>query len=276
MMNIQSIDWKELLKGRYEAECMPKDFSQDRMASYFAYNVMNPLGLLYRPVVDEHLLAQGGDKPSWPDGKRFAVCLTHDVDRVSLYSSKQSFRWLRSQSPSRNSEFLRVVMRFGAKLFRAVRNRLRRDPLHRYEDWLKVESDVGAISTFFFWPGWSNVSRHHVTDCSYELHDRVVFDDQDCSVAEIIQEIHRRGWEIGLHPSWNSFDDVNELLRQKEALEKVLGQEIVSVRQHFLNYDIRITPRVHSEANLKYNSTLGLTTTWVFALALVIHGSYMT
>ena len=54
--------------------------------------MLNPLGLLYRPVVDEDYLARGGAKPDWPDGKPFAVCLTHDVDLVSLHSLRQSSR----------------------------------------------------------------------------------------------------------------------------------------------------------------------------------------
>jgi peptidoglycan/xylan/chitin deacetylase (PgdA/CDA1 family) len=50
---------------------------------------------------------------------------------------------------------------------------------------------------------------------------------------------------------------VDELKRQKDALEKALGHEIVSVRQHYLHYDIRITPAVHATAGFKYDSTLG-------------------
>jgi peptidoglycan/xylan/chitin deacetylase (PgdA/CDA1 family) len=73
----------------------------------------------------------------------------------------------------------------------------------------------------------------------------------------MIREIDRQGWEIGLHSSWYSFDDADELKRQKEALEKAVGHEIVSIRQHCLHYDIRITPRVHAEANFKYDSTIG-------------------
>jgi len=85
----------------------------------------------------------------------------------------------------------------------------------------------------------------------------VVFDNHKCTVAETIQGIDRRGWEIGLHPSWYAFDDVDELKRQKEAIGKALGHEIVSIRQHYLHYDIRITPAVHSAAGFKYDSTLG-------------------
>ncbi|MCK5062250.1 hypothetical protein KAR28_06930, partial [Candidatus Parcubacteria bacterium] len=86
------INPQKLLQGRNEAERLPKDFSHERIVPDFAFNVLNPLGLLYRPVVDEQYLKDGGQKPTWPDGKQFAVCLTHDVDAVSLYSLRQSLR----------------------------------------------------------------------------------------------------------------------------------------------------------------------------------------
>ena len=110
---------------------------------------------------------------------------------------------------------------------------------------------------FFFWPGLGAVTKRHHTDYAYELYDAVVFDNQRCTVAEMIREIDRRGWEIGLHPSWYSFDNADELKGQKEALEKALCHEIVSIRQHYLHYDIRLIPAVHAKAGFKYDSTLG-------------------
>jgi len=73
----------------------------------------------------------------------------------------------------------------------------------------------------------------------------------------MIREINSRGWEIGIHPSWYSYNDLDEMKRQKAALEEALGHDIVSIRQHFLHYDIRVTPRIHAEAGFKYDSTLG-------------------
>jgi len=73
----------------------------------------------------------------------------------------------------------------------------------------------------------------------------------------MIREIDRRGWEVGLHPSWYTFDNIDEMKRQKATLESVLGHDIVSVRQHYLHYDIRVTPRVQAEAGFLYDSTLG-------------------
>ena len=254
-----TINYQKLLQGRYEAERLPNDFSPERIVPDFAFNALNPPGLLYRPVVDEHFLNNGGKKPVWPDGKPFAVCLTHDVDMVSRYCLKQSLRLRRAQLSMVGSalEGIKPILKAGLDLARAAKKSLKKDPIHCYERWLEMEEKSGARSTFFFWPGLSAVTKRHHTDCVYELTDPGVFDNQRCTVAEMIREIDRRGWEIGLHPSWYSFDDADELKRQKEALEKALGHEIVSIRQHYLHYDIRITPRVQAEAGFKYDSTLG-------------------
>ena len=251
-----AINYKKLLQGRYEAERLPKDFSPDRILPDFAFNALNPRGLLYRPVVDEEYLQNGGQKPTWPDGKQFAVCLTHDVDAVSSYSLRQSLRAIQKQLLHGDSamEKVKAFLRAGINLAQAGRQK---DPLHFYERWLGVEKEFGSHSTFFFWPGWSNVTKHHHTDCTYELFDSVVFDNQRCNVAEMIREIDRQGWEIGLHPSWYSFDDADELKRQKEFLERALGNEVISIRQHHLHYDIRVTPAAQDEAGFIYDSTLG-------------------
>ncbi len=132
-----------------------------------------------------------------------------------------------------------------------------KDPQNCFEAWLDAESAIGAKSTFFFWPGLSAVRKRHYSDCPYNLSDRVIFEGQKCTIAEVIREIDGRGWEIGLHSSWFSYDDADEIKRQKEALERTLQKEVLSVRQHYLHYDIRVTPRVHSEAGFAYDSSLG-------------------
>jgi len=264
-INQTGIDYQKLHRGYNEAERLPKDFSPERIVPDFAFNVLNPLGLLYRPIVDEAYLAGGGAKPVWPEGKPFAVCLTHDVDLVTLYSYRQAWR-VRSQALRQSlsvnhasdlKQAAKAVLAFGLDCAVTSIHNSTTDPLHCYERWLEVETAVGARSTFFFWPGWSSVGKHHASDCTYELTDLVAFNGHKCTVAEMIREIDRRGWEIGLHPSWYSFDDAEEMKRQKAALETALGHDVVSVRQHFLHYDIRVTPRVQAAAGLRYDSTLG-------------------
>lgn len=253
------LNYRILLQGGYEAERLPKDFSPERVVPDFAFNVLNPLGLLYHPVVDEDYLARGGDKPVWPRGKHFAVCLTHDVDLVSAHSFRQKAR-MRAVYTLNSPSFMRKARNlagFGWDVALEIKHGRQHDPLHCYERWLAAEAAAGVRSTFFFWPGWKAVGKHHPSDCLYDMEDRIVFDGQRCTVAEMIREIDRRGWEIGLHASWYSFDDVDEMNRQKASLEKTLCRDVVSVRQHYLHYDIRVTPRVQAEAGLKYDATLG-------------------
>ncbi len=148
----------------------------------FAFNILNPLGLLCRPVVDEEYLQNGGQKPSWLDGKPFAVCLTHDVDAVSLYSFRQSLRSRSSQLLNADSALQKVrsLVGVGMDLASAGIHIQKKDPLHCYERWIEAEKEYGAKSTFFFWPGISVVTKHHHTDCTYELYDPVAFDNQKC------------------------------------------------------------------------------------------------
>ncbi len=253
------VDTRKLLQGRYEAERLPNDFSPERAVPDFAYNILNSLGLLYRPVVDEQMLANGQCSPEWPAGRPFAVCLSHDVDAVSSSSVMQFMRkcshsasHFRKRGDIKATKALAINL---IKIAKATKSLLAEDPLHCYDKWLDAEMGVRAKSTFFFLP--DRVSKVHWTDGGYRYSDALVFDGQKCTVAEMMREIDRRGWEIGLHASWYAFNDVDELHRQKEQIESVLGHSIESVRQHYLHYDIRVTPRVHAQAGFRYDSTLG-------------------
>ena len=207
------VDFKKLIQGRYEAERLSKGFPPGRSGADFGFNVLNPPGLLYHPVIDEKALTDGHPKPRWPGDKPFAVCLTHDVDNVSAYSAVQAWRRTR----------------------------------YAWKELLKSPHSAERLT------------KRHEVDCNYAFSDSVAFDGKRCSASEMMQEIDKKGWEIGLHASWYAYNDTDELRRQKGQIEHLLGHEIVSVRQHYLHYDIRITPKVHSEAGFKYDSTLGFT-----------------
>jgi peptidoglycan/xylan/chitin deacetylase (PgdA/CDA1 family) len=129
------------------------------------------------------------------------------------------------------------------------------DPYHRWEDWLELESEIGARSTFFVLP--EETKKEHVTDSVYRYDDTVSFEGEHTPLLEVLKEVSDRGWEVGLHGSWYSYDDVEEMRFQKEQIQDVVGDDVVSVRQHWLHHDIRKTPCVQQEAGLKYDSTLG-------------------
>ena len=250
---------QRLLQGYYDAESWPEDASRESEVPEADRHMLHQLGLLHSPVLDVDYRAQNGQGPVWPDDKKFAVCLTHDVDHVSSRSPRQrfrqTFRTFRLQSQTSKIKAARIFLRNGAWSLKAATSP-GVDPFHCVERWLEFESSVGARSTFFLLP--EQVSTPHQTDGEYAYSDVVRFDGQRCTVAEMMREIHRRGWEVGLHAAWYAFDDVSELRRQKEQVEQVVGEDIVSVRQHFLHHDIRVTPRCHADAGFLYDSSIGL------------------
>lgn len=128
---------------------------------------------------------------------------------------------------------------------------------HPFDRWLDIEESFGVRSTFFFPP--SRTNQPHVTDPVYRYGDEFRFEGERYTVREFINDLDARGWEVGLHPTWNSYDDVDELQHQKNQLESAVGNQVASVRQHYLHYDIRRTPKVHDQVGFKYDSTLGFT-----------------
>jgi peptidoglycan/xylan/chitin deacetylase (PgdA/CDA1 family) len=240
-----------LLTGQSEINNYPKDFNSERIVPDFAFNILNKNSILYKPILDVEQLVQ------WPNKKKFAVCLTHDVDNVTKYSIKQSYRG-RLQDIRQTKTLTSIGRNLGGFTFDFLKKlNNKKDPLHNFEKWLNIESKFNAKSTFFFWPGFNNISKHHISDCTYNLNDIVIFDKQKCTVSEMIVDIDKRGWEIGLHPSWYSYNNLDEMKRQKNSLELILKKEVVSVRQHQLHHDLRITPEIHTKAGFLYDSTLG-------------------
>ena len=255
---MNDINFERLRKGEYEIEYFPPDFNKLYPPPDYQFNILHHHGLLDHPMMDGDLLNREGKKPVWPDGKHFAVCLTHDVDRVSAYCRRQALRRLfRSLMRSNDVQLFPYLRRILGAL-KICRNALLhqgKDPLHNFEDWLTIEDSFNARSTFFFFP--EKVKRPHLTDCIYSFSDRIIFENQQCTVAELIKEIDMRGWEIGLHASWYAFNDSEALKFEKEQIEKTVGHEIVSIRQHILHYDIGTTPRSHANAGFLYDTTLG-------------------
>jgi peptidoglycan/xylan/chitin deacetylase (PgdA/CDA1 family) len=230
----------------------------------------NPLfwsGRYLEPVINQWLqeqigqLPQAGNtllEPLWPQDKKFAVCLTHDVDHVTLFSLRAFARAVKRSFvmfPKHSTEIMNNI-RWSLKFTDCSLHNLYPQKINYFEPWLALEDRYGFRSTFFFFP--DRASRYHLIDsANYSHQDRLQFEGQQITVSELMQEIARRGWEVGLHGSYYSFDDAEEFKRQKEQVEHSLGKEIVSVRQHGLHFDITKTPNAQSAAGFKYDSTMG-------------------
>lgn len=253
------VDNRGLLSGRYEADLLESGRIDVYSASLSRFNIRSGSDSFCTPCVDRARIKQGLSKPVWPNGAPFAVCLTHDVDQVSRYDLRGSWRRvanrLRFFSRERHRRFRRSVLAAVYQAAQSIGHVGGGDLLHCYEKWLHLEEEVGAKSTFLFLPERPGI--RHFTDGSYRFDDKIRFDGQACSVGEMMREMARRGWEVGLHATWNSWGTVDEMKCQKGQVAQEVGRDVVSVRQHCLHFDIRTTPHVQNEAGLLYDSTLG-------------------
>jgi len=183
---------------------------------------------------------------NWPRGRKFTVCLTHDVDEI-----RKTYQYM-----TRSVRFLKCGNIRGLKneilsLFEKLRGR---EPYWTFEEIMDLERRLGVRSTFFF---LNESAKVKIFDRGTWRHYGRRYDITDKKVAEIIRTLHSEGWEIGLHGSFYSYKNIKLLKKEKEMLEKVLGAEVKGIRQHNLNLEIPQTWQIHEKLGFEYDSTLG-------------------
>ncbi|MGA2889977.1 MAG: polysaccharide deacetylase family protein [Terracidiphilus sp.] len=223
-----------------------------------------------RPRVDEFVfkrLRERGLKldevaPRWPDGHRFALCITHDMDHVSRNNWQELWRRAVRQRTALPRPLGQGDWISSVDVLRGTATSLLRhyalpvpDRLAGIAEWMKIEDGSGFRSTFYFFAG--GVGDWHPWDMNYRFSDKVPFSGRAVQLREIMRELTCSGWEIGLHPSYHAAASLEWLREQKRLCEEASGQQVVSVRQHYLQYHPRLTPALQSEAGLLTDSTQG-------------------
>jgi hypothetical protein len=217
-------------------------------------------GNLYRPWLDEAMQAAAGggtDKSRWPGGKKWALCLTHDVDVVSQRETGLSpWRAVRTELGGPR-DWNRLATRTLRAAARTLRSPWRRggDPVWCFERWLETEAAHGFKSSWLFFP--SRITRRHRDDCYYKFGDVLEFEGRRMTVRDLMRHLATNGYDVGLHGSCRTFDDSAMLLQQRQEIEEACGQPVVSTRQHYLRYSAAISPRVHAAAGVAVDSTQG-------------------
>lgn len=66
-----------------------------------------------------------------------------------------------------------------------------------------------------------------------------------------------RDYQIGIHPSYNSFDDYIMITEERNKLQDAIGGKIRTSRQHFLRFSFEETITALSDSGIYEDSTLG-------------------
>lgn len=68
---------------------------------------------------------------------------------------------------------------------------------------------------------------------------------------------HFYKYPVGIHPSWQSGDDNSLLKEEKQALEKITGNKIVSSRQHYIRFTLPQTFRCLIDNGIEFDFSMG-------------------
>ncbi|MTI83712.1 MAG: hypothetical protein FH756_07365 [Firmicutes bacterium] len=171
---------------------------------------------------------------NYPMGKKFAICLSHDVDDIyptgihSLLSIGHYFRKL---------DFEAITEHIGWRYFGK-----KTSPFMNFEEIINLEEQYGAKSTFFFLASKTDPIRPR-----YDVKD----------IKSELLYIIKKGWEIGLHGSYYAYNDLEQIKREKEKLESVVLQTVKGYRSHYLRFDTPFTWNLLAKAGFNYDTTFG-------------------
>lgn len=211
-----------------------EEYSPKRLDKWdvFSYSLSKNKDVL-EPRVSDFFINQGL-RAMYPDGKRFAICLTHDVDNLypslihiglSSLCSVKTFRFRRMKE--------QLIWKFGKRQL---------SPYNNFSQIMEIERQFGAKSTFYFMATDRDIlrSRYRIDELGDEL-----------------KSIVENGWEVGLHTGYYSFDNLESIIYEKQRLEQTVGREIVGSRNHYLRFKTPDSWQLLSKAGFKYDTTFG-------------------
>lgn len=240
---------------RDQWDCFSGTMSRLHALGLLETAVVSRLALQLERRIEVHAAQRGQvleRRPRWPNGARFAVALTHDVDDLRLYSMRETWRLLRqARHPSS------YAFRGGLSLaLRTLWNTGRMpDPYWSFDRWVALEESYGTRSSFYFVP--PAPARRHEYDPTYGLDDPLVFEGRALKLRDLLRLLAERGFDVGMHGAYHSYRDAAELAREKAQLETATGRPLLGGRQHYLRFDVSATWAAQEQAGFVYDSTLG-------------------
>jgi peptidoglycan/xylan/chitin deacetylase (PgdA/CDA1 family) len=175
----------------------------------------------------------------WPEGKKFALCLTHDVDRVDKSWWHCAYYFAKTgRAYHLKSMFIKGKER----------------PYWNFERIMALEEKHGVRSTFFF---LNETKKLEILkfDTFKLAFGNYSMDSQ--KIVDIIKKLDEGGWEIGVHGSYDSYNNKELLAQEKRELERILERPVVGIRQHYLHLEIPETWKIQQEIGFKYDASFG-------------------
>jgi hypothetical protein len=209
---------------------------------------------LNRPIVNEYLeIFWSVLKFMWPELKRkkyqFKTIPSHDVDTPYQYHIKNYLELIYRMTISAAKLKPRNILKNYKNYSNFRKSGIKHDPFYTFDFLMRTSEESNIKSAFYF----ITDQKHIALNGNYLMTDSII--------KNLLKEIHSRGHEIGLHPSYYTFDNQEQLLREFEILKDTciklnIIQNSWGGRQHVLRWKTPITALNWDSVGLKYDSTL--------------------
>jgi peptidoglycan/xylan/chitin deacetylase (PgdA/CDA1 family) len=178
----------------------------------------------------------------WPDGRRWAAAITHDLDVVAGWPV---FTLLRVAELVGGGQLARAGRVVGAAARAVGKNPV----LAGVRALLEAERSAGLPATWFVLCGTPTPATWLRGDLTYtpESHPN----------RRLLDEITQAGHEIGLHGSFATTLNADRLREERERLGRLIGAAPTGVRQHFLRMRPGQTQAAMRAAGFHYDATYG-------------------
>lgn len=186
------------------------------------------------PVLSEQLHSNGF-RPAYPDGKQFAVCVSHDVDWIHQPLSRSGFFKAAVRGALKGD--IRTASFAGKNLLVPVEK-----PEWSLRRLIDREAEQNIRATYFF----LSLAKGD-WDYNYAMD----------TVERYRPLIDLHGNEIGLHGGHETTVDQNRLTLEKSRLETALGYPIQGHRSHYLKFRTPHTWQNLKDAGFAYDTTFG-------------------
>jgi len=205
------------------------------------YNYRN--GDIFSPEVSQFIYNEGF-KPIYPDGNKFAVCLSHDVD--VLFSTKHEMKngglkytggfinlfnltkyefQLRLKKPNTSNSTNKIL-----------------NPNYNLIRTIEKEQKINAVSSFYFLS---------LTE------DELDFNYGPTQIKGQFKLVIDAGSEIGLHGGHEAYASYEKIGAEINLLEKAAGVKIKGHRNHYLKFTTPNSWYNQARAGLVYDTTFG-------------------
>lgn len=164
---------------------------------------------------------------------------THDIDALRKFPS--FYKFVRSIVRLIGRKQWRRLVPLVRAYYRVVEKQ-QPDPFDTF-DWLFLKRGGVEKMIFLMAGGLTRYDNH------YQISSAEAF--------RAVQLALKRGYRIGLHPSYACWINPVQFAEEKQLLESVIGHEVKHSRQHFLNFSIPHTISLLEEAGITEDHSLG-------------------